>query len=78
MGMGMDWVLLRGYGYAKHISAFYPPDCHPYRSPIGSSLPAGVSSAIDCDVAVHNSFGVQFFVVFSVASSSYRDRDNGT
>jgi hypothetical protein len=30
MGMGMDWVLPRGYGYAKHISAFYPPDCHPY------------------------------------------------
>jgi hypothetical protein len=26
----MGLVLSRGYGYANHISAFYPPDCHPY------------------------------------------------
>jgi hypothetical protein len=26
--MDMDWILFREYGYANHISAFYPPDCY--------------------------------------------------
>jgi hypothetical protein len=34
MGMGMGLVLSRGYGYANYISAFYPPDCHPYLQPL--------------------------------------------